>query len=160
MRSLILLAILVATIAPLSAAAPETTPPPATRMESVTDKYHGISITEQYRWLEDWSDATVKAWSDSQNAHTRAYLDGLRDRLAIEKRVSDLQHAISSVYYDLAWSPKGVFSRKSQPPLQQDLLVWMPSVDRPDQERIIVDPNALDPTGGTASLSVMGSTED
>jgi prolyl oligopeptidase len=150
MRSLILPVILVATIPPLSAAAPETAPSPVTRKESVTDKYHGISITEQYRWLEDWSDATVKAWSDSQNAHARAYLDVLPDRPAIEKRVSDIQHAISSVYYDLAWNPKGVFARKSQPPLQQDLLVWMPSADRPDQERIIVDPNALDPTGGTA----------
>ncbi len=150
MRSLILSAILFATTSPLSAAAPETTPPPTTRKESVSDTYHGISITEQYRWLEDWSDARVKAWSDSQNEHARAYLDVLPDRPAIEKRVSDIQHAISSVYYDLAWSPKGVFSRKSQPPLQQDLLVWMPSVDRPDQERIIVDPNALDPTGGTA----------
>jgi prolyl oligopeptidase len=150
MRSLILSAILVATTSPLSAAAPETTPPPTTRKESVTDKYHGISVTEQYRWLEDWSDARVKSWSDSQNAHARAYLDVLPDRPAIEKRVSEIQHAISSVYYDLAWSPKGVFAKKSQPPLQQDLLVWMPSADRPDQERVIVDPNALDPTGGTA----------
>ena len=149
MRSLILSAILVSATPPLSAAAPQTAPPPATRKQAVTDTYHGVSVTEHYRWLEDWSDPEVKAWSDNQNAQARAYLDVLPDRPTIEKRVSDIQHAISSVYYDLAWSPKGVFAKKSQPPLQQDLLVWMPSPDRPDQERVIVDPNALDPTGGT-----------
>lgn len=149
MRSLTFLATLVATIVPLPGASSETAPPPATRKEAVTDTYHRVSVTEHYRWLEDWSDSRVKAWSDSQNEHARAYLDVLPDRAAIEKRVSEIQHAVSSDYYDLSWSPTGIFAKKKQPPLQQHLLVWMPSADQPEQERIVIDPNTLDPTGGT-----------
>jgi prolyl oligopeptidase len=141
--------VIATTFAPPALSAPAASAPPETRQEAVTDKYHGVSVTEQYRWLEDGSDAAVKAWSDQQNAYTRAFLDALPDRAAIEKRVSSIQHAVSSNYYDLAWTPKGIFAMKKQPPLQQDLLVWMPAADRPDQERVIVNPNAIDATGGT-----------
>ena len=42
--------------------------PPATEKHAVTDTYHGVSVNDDYRWLEDGDDPRVKAWSDAQNA--------------------------------------------------------------------------------------------
>jgi prolyl oligopeptidase len=149
MRMFMTALIFATTVAPLAGATAETAAPSAARKEATTDKHHGVAVTEHYRWLEDASNPAVKAWSDSQNAHARAFLDALPDRPAIEKRIGSIQHATSSNYYDLAWSKQGVYAMKRQPPLQQDLLVWMPSPDRPDEERVVVNPNAIDPSGGT-----------
>jgi len=52
-------------------------PLPTTARKPTTDTYHGVAVTEDYRWLENWGDPAVHAWSDSQNAHTRAFLDAL-----------------------------------------------------------------------------------
>ena len=63
------------------AAAPLTAqsdhPLPNTARKPVTDTYHGVAVAEDYRWLENWDDPAVRAWSDSENAHWPA----LRRRL-------------------------------------------------------------------------------
>ena len=51
--------------------------PPATKKLPVSDTFHGVKVSESYRWLEDASDSEVSAWSDVQNAHARSVLDEL-----------------------------------------------------------------------------------
>src|SRR2546429_5789449 len=51
--------------------------PPDTPKKPVTDTYHGVSVTDDYRWLEDWNDTAVQKWSEAQNAHARSVLDKL-----------------------------------------------------------------------------------
>ena len=49
-------------------------------------------MTDDYRWLENYSDPAVRAWSDAENKYARKYLDGLplRATLADElKRLAD-----------------------------------------------------------------------
>ena len=41
---------------------------PSTPKKPVVDTYHGVTVTDDYRWLEDGADPKVKAWSDAQNA--------------------------------------------------------------------------------------------
>src|SRR5262245_54377388 len=48
--------------------------PPAAAKKPVTDTYHGVTVVDDYRWLEDGSNKDVKAWSDAQNEHARASL--------------------------------------------------------------------------------------
>ena len=36
--------------------------PPQTEKIPVTDSYHGVSVVDEYRWLEDGNDPKVKAW--------------------------------------------------------------------------------------------------
>src|ERR1044072_6217080 len=43
----------------------------------VTDVYHGVKVVDDYRWLEDWNDPAVRAWSEGQKAHARYVLDPL-----------------------------------------------------------------------------------
>jgi prolyl oligopeptidase len=49
--------------------------PPDAPKRRVTDQYHGIKITDDYRWLENWDDPAVKQWSAGENQRTREYLD-------------------------------------------------------------------------------------
>src|SRR4051812_16132003 len=64
---------------------------PATRKEPVTDRYHGVEIVDEYRWLETWDDPAVKAWSDAQNAYARSVLDRLPGVDAIRKQVAAIR---------------------------------------------------------------------
>ncbi|HXY40764.1 MAG TPA: prolyl oligopeptidase family serine peptidase [Vicinamibacteria bacterium] len=122
---------------------------PPTPRRPVTDTYHGVRVRDDYRWLEDWSNPEVRAWSEAQDAYARAYLDGLPIRGTILERVTQLTQTIAPAYFDLACRRGVCFALENRPPKQQPMLVRLPSVDDTATERVIVDPNAIDPRGGT-----------
>jgi hypothetical protein len=41
---------------------------PESRREATSDSFHEVVVDDPYRWLEDWSDQEVKAWSTAQAA--------------------------------------------------------------------------------------------
>ncbi len=123
--------------------------PPPTPTKPVSETFHGVTVTEAYRWLEQGADAAVTAWSDGQNAHARAFLDVLPHRDAIATRVRAVMSAETESYHDLHVAGGQLFAVKRQPPRQQAFLVVMPSADAPGAARVLVDPNTLDPTGKT-----------
>jgi prolyl oligopeptidase len=131
----------------MAIAARDGTAPP-TRVAAVTDVYHGVSVVDPYRWLEDGGNAEVRAWSAAQSARTRAYLDGLPYRAPLAARLMELTSQGSPTYSDLKASNGRLFARYSDPAKQQQML----SVMRPDatDPHVFVDPNVLDTTGGTA----------
>src|SRR5207244_11137001 len=59
-----------------------------TPKKPVTDEYQGVKVQDDYQWLEKDDDPEVSAWSNAQNQRTRAYLDKLPDRAAIEKQLT------------------------------------------------------------------------
>jgi prolyl oligopeptidase len=115
----------------------------------VTDAYPGVSVTDDYRWLENYSDPAVRSWSEAQNQYTRKYLDSLPLRATLSDELKRLYSRPSARYSALQTRPGALFALKHQPPLEQPLLVLLKSADEPDSERVIVDPNRLDPAGGT-----------
>ncbi len=133
--------------------------PPTTEVQNVRDAYHGVEVDDPYRWLENWSDPKVKAWSDAQNAYARGFLDRLPNVAEISARVKEIVEAASVSYYSLAWRPGKLFAVKNQPPLNQPLLVAMQSADEPASEKVILDLNALDTSGGTSMDWYMPSPE-
>ncbi len=146
MRRMLLLPIAVS----ISLAAAEPGGPPPTPRRPVSDAYHGVTVRDDYHWLEDWSDPQVRKWSEAQNAYARTVLDALPDREAIGRRVRDLEAFPSPGYFALAERRSALFALKSEPPKQQSFLVTFPPADPPRGERVLVDPNALDPKGGTS----------
>jgi len=134
---------------PTPTGAPVAKPPP-TDKRPVTDTYHGVSVVDDYRWLEQGDDPAVQAWSAAQNAHARAVLDALPAAAAMRQRLTTILMAESPRYWGLSPRPGKLFALKHQPPKQQPLLVVMPSADQPEAERVVVDPNTLDATGHTA----------
>jgi len=134
----------------LPGCAQESAGPPVARMQEVTDIYHGVEVTEEYRWLENWEDSTVKAWSESENTFARTYLDAVPQRAAIKEQIADLYNEGYTYYYGLQSRRGMLYAMKSQPPNQQPFLVALASVHDLQSERVIIDLNKLDTTYTTA----------
>jgi prolyl oligopeptidase len=124
--------------------------PPATPSKDVSDKYHGVSVADPYRWLEDGSDAAVKKWSDEQNVFARAYLDKLPGTDQLRGRLKAILAAKTTSHGHLEYRPGKLFAMRRQPPKEQPFLVVMPSADKPEEARVLVDPSTIDSKGTTA----------
>jgi prolyl oligopeptidase len=124
--------------------------PPETKKEPVSDVYHGVSVQDDYRWLENWDDKRVQAWSDAQNVFAREYLDRLPQVAEIRKRVTEIMSAKTVSYSELASYHGTLFAIKREPPKQQPFLIVIPSLETPDKTRVLVDPNLIDPKFTTA----------
>ncbi len=66
-------------------------PPPAAPTHPVTDDYHGTSIVDPYRWLEDAKSPQTRAWIDAQNQYTASYLSQVKIRPEIVERLNSLE---------------------------------------------------------------------
>ncbi len=143
---LVIVALSLFGIAQVHAAEPNT----QTLKKPVTDEYQGVKVQDDYQWLEKDDDSAVKNWSDAQNQKTRAYIDKLPDRAAIEKQLADWYAKTSPSYSGLVSRPGILFASKFQPPKQQPMLVTLASADDLKSEKIVLDPNALDAKGTTA----------
>jgi prolyl oligopeptidase len=124
--------------------------PPETIQVPVTNVYQGIQVVDPYQWLEDWQDQRVQSWSNRQNAYARKILDNLPYVKELRERISGILTAETVSYYSLSWRKGTLFALKRQPPLEQPLLVAMPSEDEPEDEWVIVDLNRIDPSGATS----------
>ncbi|MFI4859657.1 MAG: prolyl oligopeptidase family protein, partial [Phycisphaerales bacterium JB063] len=124
--------------------------PPATEQRPVTDTLHGRDITDPYRWLEgdDQGNTTdeVSAWTAAQNAHTRAVLDNLPGRDAVEARLRELM----SVGYvgRPAMREDLYFNTQREGDQNQPVLYVRKGHD--GEPRVLLDVNTLDDQGLTA----------
>jgi prolyl oligopeptidase len=122
---------------------------PETPKRPVSDTYHGVQVTEDYRWLEDGKDPAVQAWTAAQLKVARGYLDALPQRPRLRERFAELNKSAAVRYF--SFRDRGAFfALKRQPPMNQPMLVVMKSAGDVASERPVVDPNALDATGKTA----------
>ena len=137
-------------------AAPGSAPPgkpsrwPPAEKQAVVDAYHGVSITDDYRWLENGEDARVKAWSDAENVAARAFLDRAPNREALKTKLKGLLAFQSPAWGALHWRGGRLFALNSTPPKQQPFVVVMKNANALDTEKTVIDPNVLDPTGRTS----------
>jgi len=122
----------------------------AAEKQRVIEYYHGVEVTEDYRWLEDFSNPSVKKWSNDQNSYTRNILDNIPEREPIKKRVDELIGGMLSDYYYLTYKNHILFALKSQPPKEQPLLITLTSADDPGTENVIIDVNEINPEGTTS----------
>ncbi|HVO31423.1 MAG TPA: prolyl oligopeptidase family serine peptidase [bacterium] len=132
------------------AAAAAKVPLPDSPKKPVVDEYHGTKVTDDYRWLENWDDPTVKTWSEQQNAHARAYLEALPHRQEIHDRLEQILKSGSDSYGGLMFRGGILFAQKHEPKKQQPYLVTLKSADDKKSEKTLLDPNVIDPTGHTA----------
>src|SRR5882757_4559961 len=89
---------LLATAAAMAATIPA---PPPGNPGTTADVIQGVTVADPYRWLENWDDPKVKAWSEAQNVRTRAYLDALPYRGQVADKLSKLIKAASPAYTQL-----------------------------------------------------------
>lgn len=63
---------------------------PLTRQDSTQDVYHGVTIEDPYRWLENDRASETEQWVKAQNGVTFDYLEKIPYRKAIEDRYREL----------------------------------------------------------------------
>ncbi len=124
--------------------------PPATPKRVAVDAYHGVEVKDPYRWLEDGNAPEVQAWMKAQDARTRAWLARRPGMEALRARVREVVTARTVSYGGVVRRGGTFFARKFQPPKQQPFVVALPSLDDLSSERVVLDPTALDPSGGTS----------
>src|SRR5438128_2137556 len=124
-RSLMYLALGIAlALAGLSAAgAQQPLAYPAAPKKPVTEVYHGTSVTDHYRWLEDKNASAVRQWIDDENALTRSHLDKIDALGPLRSRLEKLLADPSPSYGGLQLAAGTLFALKRQPPKEQPMLV-------------------------------------
>ncbi len=123
---------------------------PPTEKKPVTDEYHGVQVVDEYRWLEEGDSAAVKAWTAAQNQYSRTWLDSRADRAQIESKLKALYAQDTPSHTGLVARPGLLFALKFQPPKQQRLLVTLTSPNDLASEKIVLDPNEIEPKGQVA----------
>ena len=126
---------------------------PSTEVVDHVDNYHGETVVDPYRWLENdvRVDSRVGAWVAAQNDVTFAYLDTIPEREIIEKRMKELW---DFERYSLPRKQGGRYFYSYNSGLQNQSVVYT-QVDLDDEPRLLVDPNdwSLD---GTIALAGYG----
>src|SRR4051794_31702068 len=76
----------------ISAAAPQDKPfpyPPAPKSDQ-TDDYHGTTVADPYRPLENADSPESQQWIEAENKLTFSYLESIPERKAINERLTKL----------------------------------------------------------------------
>ncbi len=122
--------------------------PPATPKRPVTDTYHGVQVTDDYRWLENATDPEVRAWVKAENEYTRSILDHVPGRDALAKELTEVIGKRGTSYRSIKAAAGQVFAIKTEPTRQQPELVVFSSLAPNASETVVLDPLKLDASGG------------
>jgi prolyl oligopeptidase len=139
-----------ACIAALAVAAPAAAQPlhyPDTRKTDQVDVYHGVTVPDPYRWLEETDSPETRQWIAAQNAVTGAYLHAIPERDAIRARLTELwnypRHGVPRREGD------NYFYTENTGLQNQSVLYVQAGLQAPP--RVLLDPNLLS-ADGTESL--------
>ncbi|MCX8140591.1 MAG: prolyl oligopeptidase family serine peptidase [Gemmataceae bacterium] len=130
---------------------------PETRKVEVVEDYHGVSVADPYRWLEDdvRQSKDVAAWVEAQNKVTFAYLESIPQREAIRRRLTDLWN------YEKMSAPVKVggryFFTRNDGLQNQSVLYVREQLDGP--ARLLLDPNTWS-KDGTVAISGTALSDD
>lgn len=128
---------------------------PSARRGDTVDVYHGTSVSDPYRWLEEPSSTETRAWIDGQVALTSAHLENIPRRATLKKRMTKLWN------YERFSSPskKGdrYFFRHNNGLQNHSVLYASDSLD--GEATVVLDPNTLS-DDGTVSVSMTALSED
>ncbi|GLT31317.1 hypothetical protein SLA2020_060600 [Shorea laevis] len=129
--------------------------PIARRDESVVDDYHGVKISDPYRWLEDPDSAETKEFVQKQVELCESVLKKCNTREQIRDRVTKLfDHPRYGAPYKRG---KKYFYSHNSGLQAQDVIYVQDNLD--GEPEVLLDPNALS-EDGTVSLNTMSVSED
>ena len=114
----------------------------------VCSTYHGLTVAEDYRWLEDAESDQTRSWTKAQDWLTRSYLENLPFRDAVRRRVAEVLMAEPVKYDSPRHAGSAYFALKHQPP-KQPFLVVLSDLDDLSDERVLVDPGEIGASGST-----------
>ncbi len=130
---------------------------PETRRTDQVDEYHGETVADPYRWLEDDARTSqeVADWIAAENKVTRAFLDAIPQREEFRKRLSELWNYER---YSAPWKMGGRYFYYKNDGLQnQPVLYWAETYK--GEGKVLLDPNAW-AEDGTIALGQAEVSDD
>jgi prolyl oligopeptidase len=128
---------------------------PATREEPVTEKLHGVIVTDPYRWLEDEKSPEVKAWLAEQDAFARERLAKLPERASMAARLEELFYVESHGVPTKTKKGRVFFSKREAK--AEKSVVWVKDGKAP--AKVLLDPMKWS-ADGTISLGTWVPSQD
>jgi prolyl oligopeptidase len=117
--------------------------PPPTERHDVTETFFGQSLTDPYRWLENWREAKAADWLKAQDTYTRAELAAIPGRETFLARVKALDTASTRVRSAQVWGGK-LFYLKADAGAD-NVKLYVKEGGSP--ERLLLDPELLTKDG-------------
>ena len=139
----------------LSAQTTTTLTYPAAARGAQVDNYHGVSIADPYRWLEDVDSPATKEWVAAENKLTDSFLASIPQRQAIRTRLTQLWNYER---YSAPFKENGRYFYFQNTGLQNQSVLYVQD-NRNATPRLLLDPNLLS-TDGTVALSGTAVSDD
>lgn len=128
---------------------------PAAARGTQVDDYHGTSIADPYRWLEDVDAPATKAWVEAQNRLTDSFLATIPERAAIKARLEQLWNYAR---WSAPFKENGRYFYFLNTGLQNQSVLYVQD-DKNAPARVLLDPNTLS-SDGTVALSGTAASDD
>lgn len=121
---------------------------------SIIENYHGTTISDPFRWLEDDNSDETKAWVQKQNDVSFSYLESIPFRNDLKKRLETLWDYEK---YSSPFKEAGNYYYFKNNGLQNQSVLYK-IVDGKEDE-VVIDPNKFS-VDGTASLAGISFSGD
>jgi prolyl oligopeptidase len=128
---------------------------PVTRKVDQVDTYHGTTITDPYRWLEDDNSAETKAWVVQQNEVTDKFLAAMPQRLPTRRIYTELYNFER---FSIPFREGGRYFWSRNDGLQQQSVLYTAKTLK-DEPQVALDPNAMSKDGTVALSGVVPSRD-
>jgi prolyl oligopeptidase len=155
MRLVYMIASLFVLAAAVCAADDANPAPPIAEKRPLNEDFYGTKIIDNYRWLEDGKNPDTQKWVKGEMAYTRALLDPLPGREAIQKRLTELL-SIGSISAPRIGGKYYFYTRREGMQNQPVLYVREGTAG---QDRVLVDANLL-AADGTIALDWFQPSEN
>lgn len=120
-----------------------------------TDTYHGITVADPYRWLENPDSEQTQQWVAAQNEVTFDYLQSIPARDAIKARLTQLWNYER---YGIPFKAGDCYFFSKNDGLQnQSVLYTLPTLEA--EPRVLLNPNTLS-DDGTVALMTTATSEN
>ncbi|RTL42277.1 MAG: S9 family peptidase [Burkholderiales bacterium] len=121
---------------------------PVTRKVDQVDTYHGSTVADPYRWLEDDNSADTKAWVVQQNEVTEKFLAAMPQRLPARRIYTELYNFER---FGIPFHEGGRYFWSRNDGLQQQNVLYT-AKSLKDAPQVALDPNTMS-KDGTVALS-------
>ncbi|MCE7065389.1 prolyl oligopeptidase family protein [Dyadobacter sp. CY326] len=128
---------------------------PTTKRIDHTDDYHGVKVSDPYRWLEDDRSAETGEWVKAQYAVTFGYLDKIPFK---GKIFQDLEKAYNYPKYSAPRKKGDFYYFYKNDGLQNQAVLYRQKGENGSPE-VVLDPNKLS-ADGTTRLTVFSLSKD
>ncbi len=114
---------------------------------AATDVYHGVTVLDEWRWLEDQDSAAVSAWTAHQNDRTRTALEASPRRPALRRH---LERLLSIGTLGTPYPRQGRYFYMRREGDQNHAVLYLRDGSPDAPEQVVLDPNLWDPEGTEA----------